>query len=108
MSRSKIDQSNQISNSIVYDGSVASPHTSAVAEGQTTLEGDLNVIRTNIKDLKGSTYWWDDVIASGLVWSEITSSEIWSIPIRRQATYHGDNFIVDGEIELDGELILET
>jgi len=61
MAKSLLDQLNQVSASVTYDDLVASPHTSAVSEGQTHVEGDLNVIRTNMKDLKGTTNWYDDV-----------------------------------------------
>lgn len=45
--------------SIDYDDAIASANTVGVAEAQTNLEGDLNVLRTLMKDLLGVTNWYD-------------------------------------------------
>lgn len=59
MSRSLFDQDLQIRTSTSYNDGVASVHDSTVAEGQTTLEGDLNVLRTLTKSLSGESNWHD-------------------------------------------------
>jgi hypothetical protein len=59
MPRSFLDQLLQVAASSVYDDAVATPHVVGTAEGQTTLEGDLNIVRTLLKDLAGTTNWFD-------------------------------------------------
>lgn len=63
MSRSLLRQLEQIRNSYTYDDAVANVYTSSVAEPTIsgTLEGDLNVLRTLVKELKGTTNWYDDL-----------------------------------------------
>ena len=56
--RSLFDQVSQIRASTSH-AAVSSVHTEGVAQGQTTLEGDLNVLRTLVKDLHGKTNWYD-------------------------------------------------
>jgi hypothetical protein len=60
MPRSLLSQLLQVNASSTYDDAVSSPHTVGVAEGQGSLEGDMNVFRTLMKDLKGTTNWYDD------------------------------------------------
>lgn len=60
MPKSYLDQLTQIAASASYDDAVASAHSGGVAEAQTELEGDLNVFRTNMKDHKGVTNWFDE------------------------------------------------
>ena len=59
MPRSFLNQLLQVAASSTYNDAVASPHTPGVAEGQSELEGDLNVLRTLVKDLHGETNWYD-------------------------------------------------
>lgn len=59
MPRSLFDQDLQVRASGSYDDTIANPHTSGVAEGQTHLEGDLNVMRTLYKALQGESNWYD-------------------------------------------------
>lgn len=59
MARSFLSQLLQVDASASYNDGVASPHTVGVAEAQTSLEGDMNVVRTLLKDLIGSTNWYD-------------------------------------------------
>lgn len=63
MSRSLLTQLEQIRNSATYDDSVASVATQSVAEPTISgsLEGDLNVLRTILKTVKGTTKWYDDL-----------------------------------------------
>lgn len=61
MPRSFLDQALQVAASATYDDGVSNPHTVGVAEGQTELEGDLNLLRTLIKDDLGITNWYDSV-----------------------------------------------
>lgn len=63
MGRSLIRQLEQILNTDTYDDSVGGVNVSAVAEPSVsgTLQGDLNVIRTLIKDTKGTSYWYSDL-----------------------------------------------
>jgi len=60
-SRSLFDQLTQIRASRTYDDAVADIET--VAESQEHLEGDLNVIRTILKAVKGTANWFDDSTA---------------------------------------------
>ena len=59
--RSLIRQLEQIRRSAIYDDVVANVNTSAVAEPTISgsLEEDLNNLRTLVKDVKGSTNWYD-------------------------------------------------
>lgn len=68
MPRSFLSQALQVEASVTYDDTIASPHTVGVAEGQTTIEGDLNVFRTLVKDLQGTTNWYDasDMSVNGI------------------------------------------
>lgn len=59
MPRSFLSQALQVAGSASYDDAIASPHSAGVAEAQTALEGDLNVMRTLMKDLLGATNWYD-------------------------------------------------
>lgn len=63
MARSLLRQLEQIRRSATYDDAIASVNTSAVAEPTVSgsLEADLNVFRTLIKDLKGTTNWYDEL-----------------------------------------------
>jgi len=63
MSRSLLDQLVQIRRSGTYDDAVSGVNTSAVAEPTVSgsLQEDLNVIRTLMKDLKGGTNWFDSL-----------------------------------------------
>lgn len=58
MPRSYFDQLSQVRASASF-GAVSSVHTEGVAQAQTHLEGDLNVLRTLVKDLHGKTNWYD-------------------------------------------------
>jgi hypothetical protein len=62
MARSLLRQLEQIRRAATYNDDVASVNTSAVAEPTVSgsLEQDTNVIRTLLKQLKGSTNWYDD------------------------------------------------
>jgi hypothetical protein len=62
MARSLLRQLEQIRNTGTYDDGVVSVNTSAIAEPTTsgTLEGDINVLRTLLKQVKGNTNWYDD------------------------------------------------
>ena len=62
MARSLIRQLEQIRNSAAYDDVISDVHNSAVAEIAVsgTLQHDMNVIRTLIKDITGTTNWYDD------------------------------------------------
>lgn len=59
MPRSILSQLLQVEASVTYDDAVTNAHTAGVAEGQADLEGDLNVVRSLIKDLHGETNWYD-------------------------------------------------
>lgn len=59
MPRSFLSQLNQLAGSATYNDGVSSPHTAGVAEAQANAEGDLNVVRTLMKDLLGTTNWYD-------------------------------------------------
>lgn len=59
MPRSIFSQQLQLEASVSYNDAIASPHTAGVAEGQTNMEGDLNVFRTLMKNLLGKTNWYD-------------------------------------------------
>lgn len=63
MSRSLIRQLEQIRNSYVYDDVVVDVNIGSVAEPTIsgTLEGDLNVFRTLLKDMKGTSDWYGDL-----------------------------------------------
>lgn len=62
-SRSLLRQLEQIRRSATYSDTVADVDTSAVAEPTVSgsLEDDLNVIRTLVKELKGSSNWYDSL-----------------------------------------------
>jgi len=62
MARSLLRQLEQIRNSATYDDAISGVHTSAVAEIAVsgTLQHDLNVVRTLIKNITGTTNWYDD------------------------------------------------
>ena len=68
--RSLLTQYEQIRRSATYDDSVADVNTSAVAEptsptasgnADAVLEHDMNVFRTLLKQIKGTTNWFDDL-----------------------------------------------
>jgi hypothetical protein len=62
MTRTKIRQEIQINNSESYNDAYAAAHTAGGAEpafGEANIEHDLNVLRTNMKDLKGTSNWFD-------------------------------------------------
>lgn len=63
MARSLIRQLEQIRRAATYDDTVSGVNTAAVAEPTISgsLEEDTNVIRTLIKQLKGTTNWYDDL-----------------------------------------------
>jgi hypothetical protein len=64
MSRSLLDQFTQIRASGDYDDTVGNVYTSTVAEPLTmsgSLQGDLNIVRTLVKNLKGTTDWFGDL-----------------------------------------------
>lgn len=64
MSRSLLDQLTQIRASGAFDDGVAGVYTSAVAEPVTmsgSLQEDLNIVRTLMKNLKGSSDWFGDL-----------------------------------------------
>lgn len=63
MARSLLRQLEQIRRAATYDDAVAGVNTSAVAEPTVSgsLEEDTNVIRTLLKQVKGSTNWYDDL-----------------------------------------------
>ena len=62
MARSLLRQLEQIRQSATYDDQVASVNTSGIAEPTVSgsLENDANVIRTLLRQLKGTTNWYDD------------------------------------------------
>ncbi len=62
MARSLLRQLEQIRRSATYDDGILSVNTSSIAEPTVSgsLEEDTNVIRTLLKQLKGSTNWYDD------------------------------------------------
>ena len=61
MARSLLRQLEQIRRAALYDDAVVDANTSAVAEPTVSgsLEEDTNVIRTLLKQLKGTTNWYD-------------------------------------------------
>lgn len=67
MARSLLRQLEQIRRSATYDDLVADSNTSAVAEPttttgtQVTLQHDMNVLRTIVRQVKGGTNWFDDL-----------------------------------------------
>ena len=63
MSRSLLDQLVQIRRSGTYDDAVADINNSAVAEPTVSgsLQEDMNVVRTLMKDIKGTSYWYSDL-----------------------------------------------
>lgn len=63
MSRSLLRQLEQIRRSATYDDAVSSVYTSGVAEPTVSgsLEQDLNVIRTLMKEMKGTSDWFGDL-----------------------------------------------
>ena len=71
MSRSKLRQKEQIANSQVYNDAYAGAHTGAVAQPahpSESIELDLNIVRTQLKQLKGTASWFDETVSplSGL------------------------------------------
>lgn len=62
MARSLLRQLEQIRRAATYDDTVSGTNTSSVAEPTVSgsLEDDTNVFRTLMKQLKGSTNWYDD------------------------------------------------
>jgi hypothetical protein len=62
MARSLLRQLEQIRRAATYDDAVSGVNTSAVAEPTVSgsLEEDTNVIRTLMKQIKGTTNWFDD------------------------------------------------
>jgi hypothetical protein len=61
MTRTKIRQEIQISNSELYNDAYAAAHTAGGAEpafNEANIEHDLNVLRTNMKDMKGTADWF--------------------------------------------------
>ncbi len=63
MSRSLLRQLEQIRRSATYDDALINVYSSSVAEPTISgsLEQDLNVIRTLVKELKGTTDWFGDL-----------------------------------------------
>ncbi len=63
MSRSLLDQLTQIRRSGTYDDAVANIYTSSVAEPTVSgsLQEDLNVVRTLMKEFKGTGDWFGDL-----------------------------------------------
>ena len=63
MARSFLEQLTQIRRSRIYDDAVSGVYTSAVAEPTVSgsLQDDLNVVRTLMKTIKGSTDWYSDL-----------------------------------------------
>jgi hypothetical protein len=61
--RSLLRQLEQIRRSATYDDAVTDVNTSDVAEPTVSgsLEADLNVLRTLVKGMKGTTNWYDDL-----------------------------------------------
>lgn len=60
MALTLLNQFFQIKQSDTYDDAIVDSHTVGVAEAQTRLEGDLNVIRTRLKALLGTSDWYLD------------------------------------------------
>lgn len=62
MGRSLIRQLEQVRRAATYSDAIASANTSAVAEPTISgsLEQDTNIIRTLLKQLKGTSTWYDD------------------------------------------------
>ena len=63
MARSLIRQLEQILNSVTYDDAVSGVNTSNVAEPTVSgsLQDDMNIIRTLVKDAKGTADWFSDL-----------------------------------------------
>jgi peptidoglycan hydrolase CwlO-like protein len=59
MGRSLQIQVSQIAASTTYADTIADVHTSGVAEAQANLQGDMNVLRTLMKDLLGSAAFYN-------------------------------------------------
>lgn len=61
--RSLLRQLEQIRRSATYDDTIANANTSSVAEPTVSgsLESDLNIMRTLVKELKGSANWYDSL-----------------------------------------------
>jgi hypothetical protein len=57
--RSKSSQHRQVAASEAYNDQVFGPHSQPTAEGQNSLEGDLNVLRTLVKNLIDMPNWYD-------------------------------------------------
>ena len=66
MARSLLRQLEQIRRASNYDDQVANVNTSGVAEPTVSgsLEDDTNVIRTLIRQLKGTTNWYDEPVTN--------------------------------------------
>lgn len=58
MSRTFLRQDTQIRNSVLYDDTIA-PTEADFETNPTTIEGDLNNLRSAHKNLKGTTNWWN-------------------------------------------------
>ncbi len=66
MSRTKIRQVVQVANSETYNDAYADAHTAGGAQPShpdLNIEHDLNVLRTNLKDLKGTGDWYTGISA---------------------------------------------
>jgi len=63
VARSLLEQLTQIRRSRTYDDAVSDVYNSAVAEPTVSgsLQEDLNVVRTLMKHIKGSSYWYSDL-----------------------------------------------
>lgn len=57
--KSLIDTSRQIRSTGLFDDNFLNVNLQSVAEGQTFLQEDLNVLRTLIKNITGETNWYD-------------------------------------------------
>lgn len=66
MSRKLIKQDTQISSSTVYNSTVSGVNQQSVAEPTVSgsLEGDLNIIRTLLKEVKSTTNWYDTPVSN--------------------------------------------
>lgn len=62
--RTRLRGNSQVQNSRVYDDVIANAHVVGTAEPtplSSTLEHDLNIVRTQFKDLKGMPNWFDQI-----------------------------------------------
>jgi len=57
--RSNLSQLEQVAASLAYNDLIANANTQLVAEGQSSLEGDMNVMRTLLRELIGNANWYD-------------------------------------------------